>query len=85
LPAKAYSDTAQPSVPDTNVKLLLIGGVVGLVIGVGLTICYFSLAYFFAVNARAVDTFVKNQRVAENDSENAEGATVIDKKRGVGA
>ena len=60
-------------------KLLLIGVVVGLVIGVGLTILYFSLAYLFAVNARAADTFVRN------GSENAEVATVTDKKRGVGA
>jgi Na+-transporting methylmalonyl-CoA/oxaloacetate decarboxylase gamma subunit len=70
---------------DTNVKLLLIAGIVALVIGVGLTIFYFSLAYFFAVNARAVDTFAKNQRVAENGSENAEVAAVTDKKRGAGA
>ena len=66
-------------------KLLLIGVVVGLVIGGGLTIFYFSLAHFFAVNATAADTFDKNQRVAENGSESAEGATVTDKKRGVGA
>jgi len=39
--------------PDTNVKLLLIGGIVGLAIGVGLTIFYISLAHFFAVNARS--------------------------------
>lgn len=70
---------------DTNVKLLLIAGIVGLVIGVGLTIFYFSLAHFFAVNARAVDTFAKNQRVAENGSENAEVAAVTNKKRGAGA
>ncbi len=66
-------------------KLLLIGVVVGLVVGVGLTILYFSLAYFFAVNAKAADTFAKNQRVAENSRENAEVETVTDKKRGVGA
>jgi hypothetical protein len=72
-------------VPDINVKLLLIGGVVGLVIGVGLTIFYFALAHFFAVNARAVDNFAKNPRIAENGSENAEVATVTDKKRGAGA
>jgi len=65
------------------VKLLLIV-VVGLVILV-ITIVYFSLAYFFAVNARAADKFAKNQRVAENGSENAKGKTVKDKKRGVGA
>jgi hypothetical protein len=35
------------------VKLLLIGGLVGLAIGVGLTVLYFALAEFFTVNARA--------------------------------
>jgi hypothetical protein len=39
--------------PGTSVKLLLIGGLVGLVIGVGLTVVYFALAEFFTVNARA--------------------------------
>jgi hypothetical protein len=37
------------------VKLLLIGGFVGLAIGVGLTVLYFSLATFFAVNARVLN------------------------------
>jgi hypothetical protein len=54
------------------VKLLPIV-VVGLVIGVALTIFYFSLGYFFAVNARAVDNFARNQRVAENGSEEEAG------------
>jgi hypothetical protein len=40
-------------VSGANVKLLLIGGLVGLAIGVGLTVLYFALAEFFAVNARA--------------------------------
>jgi sorbitol-specific phosphotransferase system component IIBC len=39
--------------PGANVKLLLIGGLVGLAIGVGLTVLYFALAEFFAVNAKA--------------------------------
>ena len=39
--------------PGANVKLLVIGGLVGLAIGVGLTVLYFALAEFFAVNARA--------------------------------
>ena len=34
-------------------RLLLIGGLVGLVIGMGLTVLYFALAEFFTVNARA--------------------------------
>jgi hypothetical protein len=38
-----------------EVKLLLIGGFVGLAIGVGLNVLYFSLATFFAVNARVLD------------------------------
>jgi hypothetical protein len=38
-----------------KVKLLLIGGFVGLAIGVGLTVLYFSLATFFAVNARVLN------------------------------
>jgi fatty-acid desaturase len=41
------------------VKLLLIGGFVGLVIGVVLAVFYFSLATFFAVNAKALDTIQK--------------------------
>ena len=36
-----------------EVKLLLIGGVIGLVMGVALTVFYFSLATFFAVQAKA--------------------------------
>jgi hypothetical protein len=72
-------------VRDTNVKLVLIGGIVGVVIGVGLAISCFSIAYFFAVNARASDTFRQNQGVAENGSENAADAAVTDKKLGVGA
>jgi hypothetical protein len=38
-----------------EVKLLLIGGFVGLAIGVGLNVLYFSLATFFAVNARVLN------------------------------
>jgi hypothetical protein len=41
--------------PGAPVKLLLIGGVVGLVIGVVLTVFYFSLAAFFTVQAKALD------------------------------
>ena len=50
-------------------KLLLIGGLVGLAIGVVLTVFYFSLATFFAVNAKALQA---TQKVAENGNENAE-------------
>jgi hypothetical protein len=55
--------------PGAPVKLLLIGGVVGLMIGVVLTVFYFSLATFFRVQAKALET---TQKVAENGSENAE-------------
>jgi hypothetical protein len=65
--------------------MLLIGGVVGLVIGAGLTIFYFSLTTFFRVHARTAHTFETNQRAAENGSENARVATPTEKGRGVGA
>jgi hypothetical protein len=55
--------------PGVEVKLLLIGGLVGLAIGVVLTLFYFSLATFFAVNAKALQAI---QKVAENGNENAE-------------
>jgi len=55
--------------PGVEVKLLLIGGLVGLVIGGVLTVFYFSLATFFAVNAKALQA---TQKVAENGNENAE-------------
>jgi len=64
---------------DSNVKLLLIGGV-GLVIGLSIS----SLAYFLRVNARA-QTLAKSQRAAENAGENTEATTVTDKTRAAGA
>jgi hypothetical protein len=64
-----------------RVKLLLIGGLVGLVIGVVLTVFYFSLAAFFAVNARALDA---TQKAAEGGKGNAESATVADKRKAGG-
>jgi hypothetical protein len=57
------------------VKLLLIGGLVGLVIGVVLTVLYFSLATFFPVQAKVLRA--ATQKVAENSNESAE-----DKKPG---
>jgi sorbitol-specific phosphotransferase system component IIBC len=42
--------------PGANVKLLLIGGLVGPAIGVGLTVLYFALAEFFTVNAKAASS-----------------------------
>ena len=62
-----------------------IGALVGLAIGVILTTFYFSLAHFFAVNARMSGTNTKNQRVAENASANTQDVTVTDKRRAVGA
>jgi hypothetical protein len=64
---------------DSNVKLLLIGGV-GLVIGLGIS----SLTYFLRVNARA-EALAKSQRATKNASENAEATTVTDKTRAAGA
>lgn len=60
--------------PGAPVKQLLIGGVVGLVIGVVLTVFYFSLAAFFRVQARALD---EHQKAEEERSKNAQ-----DKKPG---
>ena len=54
--------------PGAPVKLLLIGGVVGLVIGVVLTVFYFSLAAFFSVQARALD---EQQKAEEERNKNA--------------
>jgi hypothetical protein len=62
--------------PGAPVKLLLIGGVVGFVIGVVLTVFYFSLTTFFAVQAKALEA---TQKVAENSNENTK-----DKKPGRG-
>lgn len=58
-------------------KLLLIGGLLGLIIGVALTIFYFSLASFFRVNAKALDVVQK----AENAKKNAAGAAATDRKK----
>jgi len=64
----------------TKVKLLLIGGLAGLVIGVVLTILYFSLATFFAVNAKALNTIEKGVR---HGNENAGDVTaIIDRRKG---
>ena len=63
-------------------KLLLVGGVTAVV--VCLALGYFSLAHFFAVNARAKDLFTRKQRVAEMGSD-AKRTTARAKKRGAGA
>jgi hypothetical protein len=58
------------------VKLLLIGGLLGLIIGVALTIFYFSLATFFRANARALNAVEK----AEHAKKNAADVTATQKK-----
>jgi hypothetical protein len=70
------------------VKLLLIGGLVGLTIGVGLTVLYFSLATFFEVNAKALDAkvlsekaFSAMQKAAEKGNEKARDVTAPDKRK----
>jgi hypothetical protein len=40
-------------------KLLFIGGIIGLVIGVALTVFYFSLATFFAVQTKGLEAVQK--------------------------
>ena len=64
--------------PGAKVKFLLIGGLLGLAIGVGLTVFYFSLATFFKAHAKALKA---QQQAEENRHKQAEDATVIDKKR----
>jgi hypothetical protein len=51
------------------VTLVLIGGLIGLVIGVALTVCYYSLTTFFAVSAKTLQT---TQNMAEIVNETAE-------------
>lgn len=58
-------------------KLLLIGGVVGLAIGVGLTVLYFSLATFFAVNARVLNA----KRKGRDGNETAEDSIATDRRK----
>ena len=64
--------------PGAHMKLLLIGVLVGLVIGVGLTVFYFSLATFFAVQAKALNAL---QKAADKGTENAKDATATDKRK----
>jgi hypothetical protein len=61
---------------------LLIGGTVA--VGVVLALSYFSLAHFFAVNARAKNGFAKTSRVAEKGGD-TERVAVAAKKRSAGA
>jgi hypothetical protein len=59
------------------VKLLVIGGLVGLIIGVGLTVFYFSLTTFFGANTKALNAVQK----VENAKKNAAEATATKKER----
>jgi cytochrome c-type biogenesis protein CcmH/NrfG len=61
---------------------LLIGGTVA--VGVVLALSYFSLAHFFAVNARAKNGCAKTSRVSKKGG-NTETVAVAAKKRGAGA
>jgi hypothetical protein len=72
----------------TNVKLLLIGGLMGLAVGVGLTVLYFSLGTFFEVNAKALDAkaLTENslsaiQKAAEKANAKAKDVTAPDKRK----
>ena len=55
--------------PGVEVKLLLIGGLIGLVIGVAITVFYYSLTTFLAVSAKTLKT---TQNMAEIANETAE-------------
>ena len=58
-------------------KLLVIGGLVGLIIGVGLTVFYFSLTTFFGANTKALNAVQK----VENAKKNMTDATATKKKK----
>ena len=66
-------------------KLLLIGGFAGLVIGVTLTVCYYTLTTFLAVSAKTLKT---TQNMAEIANDTAEGekrtGRIGQRGRGVG-
>jgi len=59
--------------PGSEVKLLFIGGIIGLVIGVVLTVFYFSLATFFEVHAKALEAAQKRS---------GSGNAIVDRRRG---
>jgi hypothetical protein len=61
--------------PGAKVKLLLIGAFCGFVIGVVLTVFCFSMATFFAVQARVL------QKASEKNNENAEDASTMDRRK----
>ena len=64
-------------------KLLLIGGLIGLAIGVGLTILYSSLARFFEVHAKALEAKELSviQKEAEIGNEKAKDVIAPDEKK----
>ena len=70
--------------PGASVKLLLIGGVVGLVIGVVLTVLYFSLAAFFTVQAKALDEQQKAEGERNKNSQDKKPGRVGRDNHGLG-
>ena len=65
-------------------KFFLVGFLVGLAIGVGLTVFYFTLAAFFELNAKALEKEAlkprlkaKEARIASEETQN----TVAEKER----
>ena len=59
------------------VKLFLIGVFVGLAIGVGLTVFYFSLAKFFELNAKALEQEALNPSLKESRTANEEAQNAL--------
>ena len=55
-------------------KLLLIGGLVGFIIGVGVTVFYFALAEFFRVQARAASETAKKTQGSRSPRAKAKAA-----------
>ena len=54
-------------------KLLLIGGFIGLVIGVALTVCYYALTTFFAVSAKTLKTTQNMAEIVNAEDEKRTG------------
>ena len=59
--------------PGVEVTLLLIGGLIGLVIGVALTVCYYSLTTFLAVSAKTLKTAENMAEIANETVEDEKG------------
>ena len=59
-------------------KLFLIGGLLGLALGVALTVVSFSLATFFDVNAKALNS---DHRTVTKGDEHAHDASTIEERK----